>query len=236
MEQIKILLIEDETSLSFIIQETLEQEGYNVTTAKDGEEGLLIFRQNKPQIIVTDIMMPNLDGFSMVKEIRRIDSSIPILFLSALSCAHDVVKGFESGASDYLKKPFGMAELLIRIKVLLARTSGANISHNKTVFQIGIFTFDSIAQTLTSVNNQLQDIPARQMLSNREAEILKRLCQSGQNILEMQQILIDFWGDDSLYNARCLHVFITKLRHKLSSDPSISILNVRGIGYKLVLS
>lgn len=228
MKQPTILLVEDETSLLFIIRETLEQEGYNIISARDGEEGLLLFQQYAPHLIVTDIMMPKVDGFSMVKAIRYLNTGVPILFLSARTLANDVVEGFELGANDYLKKPFGMAELLIRIKVLLNRhyLTNGTIS-TKTVFQIGIFTFDSVAQTLTTVQTQ------KQLLSNRESEILKRLCESGHNILQMRQLLLDFWGDDSLYNARSLHVFITKLRHRLSLDPSIAILNVRGIGYKL---
>lgn len=230
MEKINILLIEDEASLSFIIRENLEQEGYNVMTARDGEEGLLLFKQSPPHLIVSDIMMPNMDGFSMVKEIRKTNTTLPILFLSALSCANDVVQGFELGGNDYLKKPFGMAELLIRIKVLLSRTDHSKICTNKNVFQFGLFTFDSAAQTLIFDNTD------KQLLSNRESEILKRLCESGQNILAMPQLLQEFWGDDSLYNARCLHVFITKLRRRLSPDPSLSILNVRGMGYKLIYS
>lgn len=228
MEKTRILLIEDDATLSLIISETLEQEGYEVLTAHNGEEGLLLFRQQPLHLIVTDIMMPNLDGFSLVKAIRRQDRSVPILFLSARSAARDVVTGFELGGDDYLKKPFGMAELLIRIKVLLGRRNLIEQPQpGKALFAIGEYTFEPVSQTLTFNGN-------RQPLSNRESEILKRLCESNQNILEMRQLLIEFWGDDSLYNARCLHVFITKLRHRLSGDPSVSILNVRGIGYKLV--
>lgn len=228
MEKTRILLIEDEATLSLIISETLEQEGYEVFTAQDGEEGLLLFGQHPPHLIVTDIMMPNLDGFSLVKAIRRQNRSVPILFLSARSAANDVVAGFELGADDYLKKPFGMAELLIRIKVLLGRRNPTGQPHSaKALFTIGDYTFEPVSQILTFNGNG-------QSLSNRESEILKRLCESNQNILKMRQLLIEFWGDDSLYNARCLHVFITKLRHKLSNDPSVAILNVRGIGYKLV--
>lgn len=231
MEQTHILLIEDEATLQLIIRETLEQEGYRVSTAKDGEEGLLLFKQHPPHLIVTDIMMPNLDGFALVKEIRKTNASLPILFLSARTSAQDVVTGFELGGNDYLKKPFGMAELLIRIKVLLGKVN-APVSSLPETFQIGNYTFHPVTQTL--VMNRPN--PVKQILSNREAEILKRLCESNQHILEMRQLLLDFWGDDSLYNARCLHVFITKLRHKLAEDPAVSILNVRGIGYKLVVS
>lgn len=230
MEKTRILLIEDEATLRLIIGETLEQEGYEVSTARDGEEGLLLLRQQTPHLVVTDIMMPHLDGFALVKELRKTHPSVPVLFLSARTGAQDVVTGFELGGNDYLKKPFGMAELLIRIKVLLNRALVPPSRIHESI-RIGKYDFNPVNQSLVFNGEE----SSRQTLSNREAEILRRLCESNPQILEMRQLLIEFWGDDSLYNARCLHVFITKLRHKLSSDPAVSILNVRGVGYKLVI-
>ena len=150
----------------------------------------------------------------------------PVLFLSARSAANDVVEGFETGGNDYLKKPFGMAELIVRIKALLHKVSVQR--PEATSFRIGLYTFDSITQTLVYRGE-------KQLLSNRESEILKRLCDNKDQVLPMKEILIDLWGDDSFFNARSLHVFITKLRHKLSKDESIKILNIRGIGYKLII-
>ena len=226
MEKIKVLLVEDETTLAMIIKDTLDGNEFEIVLANNGEEGLSKFASENPDIIVSDIMMPDMDGFSMVKQIRRTNQTIPILFLSARSAANDVVEGFETGGNDYLKKPFGMAELIIRIKALLNKVKTQ--ANTNTVFEIGNYTFDSVKQTLDAFGE-------RQLLSNRESEILKRLSEYQNQVLPMKEILLDLWGDDSFFNTRSLHVFITKLRHKLSKDQAIQILNVRGIGYKLIV-
>ena len=225
MDKIRVLLVEDEPTLAIIIKDTLDGEAFEVILAANGEEGLSRYREAKPDIIVTDIMMPKIDGFTMVRHIRKTDRQIPVLFLSARSAANDVVEGFELGGNDYLKKPFGMAELIIRIKALLNKISVRK--EESSNFTLGQYTFDSITQTL-------QYCGEKQLLSNRESEILKRLCENKDHVLPMKDVLLELWGDDSFFNARSLHVFITKLRHKLSKDESIKILNVRGIGYKLI--
>lgn len=226
MEKTKVLLVEDEPTLAMIIKDTLDGDEFDIILASDGEEGLARYKETKPDIIVSDIMMPKIDGFTMVRHIRKTDSQIPVLFLSARSAANDVVEGFELGGNDYLKKPFGMAELIIRIKALLKKIT---INKEETsTFTLGQYSFDSITQTLKHQGN-------KQLLSNRESEILKRLCANKDNVLPMKDVLLELWGDDSFFNARSLHVFITKLRHKLSKDESIKILNVRGIGYKLII-
>jgi len=226
MEKIKVLLVEDEPTLAMIIKDTLDGNEFDITLAANGEEGLSRYAEINPDIIVADIMMPKMDGFTMVKLIRKTDTHTPVLFLSARSAANDVVEGFETGGNDYLKKPFGMAELIVRIKALLHKVSVQR--PEATSFRIGLYTFDSITQTLVYRGK-------KQLLSNRESEILKRLCDNKDQVLPMKEILIDLWGDDSFFNARSLHVFITKLRHKLSKDESIKILNIRGIGYKLII-
>ena len=220
MEKIKVLLVEDEPTLAMIIKDTLDGNEFDITLAANGEEGLSRYAEINPDIIVADIMMPKMDGFTMVKLIRKTDTHTPVLFLSARSAANDVVEGFETGGNDYLKKPF------VRIKALLHKVSVQR--PEATSFRIGLYTFDSITQTLVYRGE-------KQLLSNRESEILKRLCDNKDQVLPMKEILIDLWGDDSFFNARSLHVFITKLRHKLSKDESIKILNIRGIGYKLII-
>ena len=221
MDKIRVLLVEDEPTLAMIIKDTLDGNEFEVFIAANGEEGLSRYKETRPDIIVSDIMMPKIDGFTMVRHIRKTDHQIPVLFLSARSAANDVVEGFELGGNDYLKKPFGMAELIIRIKALLNKIT---VSKEET----GQYIFDSITQTL-------QYCGEKQLLSNRESEILKRLCENKDHVLPMKDVLLELWGDDSFFNARSLHVFITKLRHKLSKDESIKILNVRGIGYKLII-
>lgn len=226
MAKIKVLLVEDEPTLAMIIKDTLDGDEFDIVLAANGEEGLALYREIQPDIIVTDIMMPKIDGFTLVRHIRKTDSRIPVLFLSARSAAKDVVEGFELGGNDYLKKPFGMAELIVRIKALLNKITVRK--EETSTFSIGKYTFDSITQTLLYCGE-------KQLLSNRESEILKRLCEYKDQVLPMKDVLLDLWGDDSFFNARSLHVFITKLRRKLSKDDTIKILNVRGIGYKLIV-
>ena len=225
--KIKVLLVEDETTLSMIITDTLQDEGFDIVAAMDGREGLAAFHKQKPDIVVTDVMMPHMDGFELVSNIRQTDKTIPILMLTARSAVKDVINGFETGANDYLKKPFNMQELIIRIKALAGRIQMESDKKNSTLFTIGNYSFNSLSQTLTCKG---QD----DVLSNRESEILKYLCTNQGNIVETQNLLLDLWGDDSFFNTKSLHVFITKLRHKLSKDEQIKIINIRGTGYKLI--
>lgn len=223
----KVLLVEDETTLSMIIKDTLEDEGFDVFAAMDGREGLEQFHRQEPDIVVTDVMMPHMDGFELVNKIRQSNKTMPILMLTARSAVKDVINGFEIGVNDYLKKPFNMQELIIRIKALAGRIQIESDKKNTTIFSIGSYTFNSQSQVL-AIGDQVE------VLSHRESEILKYLCVNQGNIVETQNLLLDLWGDDSFFNTKSLHVFITKLRHKLSKDERIKIINVRGIGYKMI--
>ena len=231
-EPINILLAEDERTLAMIIKDTLDGQGFHVTVAGDGEEALALFHSHKPDVIVADVMMPRLDGYEMVKRIRKTDQQTPVIFLTARSAVGDVVHGFEMGANDYLKKPFGMQELIVRIKALLGRAcTVAQQPVEAERFTIGQYLFDAVVQRLTHVptGNRVE-------LSYRESEILRRLCLHPSEVVTSQSLLLELWGDDSFFNNKSLHVFITKLRHRLSADPSLRIVNVRGIGYKLITS
>lgn len=213
-----------------IIKDTLEEGDFLIHTAADGEKGLRMFFDIQPDVLVTDVMMPHMDGFEMVRRIRQMDKQTPVLFLTARSAIHDVVEGFELGANDYLKKPFGMQELIIRVKALVGKAySSAEERKEETCFEIGRYRFDSVAQTLSFEGMKRE-------LSHRESEILKRLCENRNQVVNTQDILLELWGDDTFFNTRSLHVFITKLRHKLAQDEQIRIVNVRGIGYKMILS
>ena len=170
-----------------------------------------------------------MDGFEMVRRIRQTDKQTPVLFLTARSAINDVVEGFELGANDYLKKPFGIQELIIRIKALMGKAFLFTENKVANHFEIGSYLFDPVAQTLLHAGT-------RQELSHRESEILKRLCENRNQVVNTQDVLLELWGDDSFFNSRSLHVFITKLRHKLSQDEQIRIVNVRGIGYKLIVN
>ncbi|MDR1623753.1 MAG: response regulator transcription factor [Tannerellaceae bacterium] len=221
-----VLLVEDETTLSSIITDTLESEGFICIKAFDGQEGLRIFHYKKPDILIADVMMPKMDGFEMVREIRKTDKTTPALFLTARSSIEDLVSGFELGANDYLRKPFKMQELIVRIKALLNRVI-TNKPVDNTVFGIGSYIFDSTAQTLGREGKSEQ-------LTHFENKILKRLCIGINHVTDAQSLLLDLWYDDSPYNRNSLHGYIHKLRKLLSKDERVKIINVRGIGYKLV--
>lgn len=231
-ETINILLAEDEMTLAMIIKDTLDGQGFNVTVAADGEEALRLYAAQRPDVLVADVMMPRLDGYELVKRIRKTDQLTPVIFLTARSAVNDVVHGFEMGANDYLKKPFGMQELIVRIKALLGRacTITPQLAEAPvTRFNIGQYLFDAVIQRLTHVPTG-----SRVELSYRESEILRRLCMHPSQVVTSQSLLLELWGDDSFFNNKSLHVFITKLRHRLAQDPSLRIVNVRGIGYKLI--
>lgn len=239
MDKIKVLLVEDEETLAMIIKDTLEGQNFLIHTAADGEEGLRRFFDLRPDVLVADVMMPRMDGFEMVRRIRQTDKRTPVLFLTARSAINDVVEGFELGANDYLKKPFGMQELIIRIKALVGKAFSftENVPEEVTDFEIGDYRFNSVTQRLSYTGTAAPPHTGTEMeLSHRESEILKRLCENRNRVVNTQNVLLELWGDDSFFNSRSLHVFITKLRHKLSLDDHIRIVNVRGIGYKLIVN
>jgi DNA-binding response OmpR family regulator len=224
-----VLLVEDEPELGMIVKDSLEVRGFTVLYAADGEAGLAMFHQGQPDIVVADVMMPVLDGFSLAKQIRQTNADIPIIFLTARSQTADVVRGFELGGNDYLKKPFSLDELMVRINALLRRTTS---NRTPEVLQhgvnIGRYLFDAPKQKLSLDGKEV-------LLSHREAELLRHLYEQKNQVLERQAVLLELWGDDSFFNGRSLDVFITKLRRHLSADPAIQIVNVRGVGYKLIV-
>lgn len=230
--KIHILLAEDERTLAMIIKDTLDGQGFDVTVADDGEQALTLYRANKPDVLVADVMMPRMDGYELVRRIRKSDRQTPVIFLTARSAVGDVVHEFEMGANDYLKKPFGMQELIVRIKALLGRACTVTPQAvEATRFIIGQYLFDAVIQRLTHVPTG-----TKAELSYRESEILRHLCLAPNEVVTSQSLLLNIWGDDSFFNNKSLHVFITKLRHRLSQDESLRIANVRGIGYKLITS
>ena len=231
MDRISVLLVEDEQTLAMIIKDTLDAQDFDITVACDGQEGLRRFAEVHPDVVVADVMMPRMDGFEMIHRLRHTDKHTPVLFLTARSAVNDVVHGFELGANDYLKKPFGMQELIVRIKALLGRAavSDGMQRHESGWVEIGKYAFNPVSQCL-----QYED--TIEELSHREAEILRRLIEKCNEVVLTRDILLDLWGDDSFFNTRSLQVFITKLRHKLAKDTSLRIVNVRGFGYKLIQS
>ncbi|CAM1360463.1 Transcriptional regulatory protein RprY [Tenacibaculum litoreum] len=221
---ITVLLAEDEPSLGQIVKESLETRNFEVFHALNGEEAYEIYQTNSPDILVLDVMMPKKDGFTLAKEIRQENKHLPIIFLTAKSQAKDVVEGFEHGGNDYLKKPFSMEELIIRINALLDRIE---LRRNYDAINIGNYIFNYTKQVL-SFNGEIKK------LTHRESELLFHLSQRKNEILDRSFILKKLWGDDDFFNARSMDVFISKLRKKLKHDENIQIVNVRGYGYKLI--
>ncbi|MDH7445243.1 response regulator transcription factor [Aquimarina sp. 2201CG14-23] len=223
-ERIEIVLAEDEPSLGQIIKESLETRNFKVHLAQNGEEAFALYQSIQPKLLVLDVMMPKKDGFTLAKEIRVENDTVPIIFLTAKSQTQDVVEGFTIGGNDYLKKPFSMEELIVRINNLLHRTK---IQQSSQILTIGKYTFDFPKQILTYDHESHQ-------LTHREAHLLFHLIKNKNQVLDRSMILKKLWGDDDFFNGRSMDVFITKLRKKLKQDDTIQIINVRGYGYKLV--
>ncbi len=222
----KILLVEDTADLSLIISETLSECGYDVVAAYDGKDGLAKFIMEKPDIVVADVMMPKLDGFDMARKIRSISPNVPLLFLTAKSGIDDVEKGFEIGANDYLRKPFELRELVVRIKALLRK--GSNIDAVDAIYVIGKYIFNPGKQILTFDGLEIE-------LSNIEVRLLEPIAANIGKTVSATDLMIAVWGRDEISNRNSLHGFIHKLRRVLRRDPSVAIINQRGFGYMLVV-
>lgn len=220
----KILFVEDERDLSLIVCDTLRQQGYEVAAAFDGIGGLAEYRAAGADLVVADVMMPHMDGFAMAKEIRRTSPDVPIIFLTAKSTIDDVEQGFDIGANDYLKKPFELRELLVRIKALLrnkATSPGAS-----STYVIGGYRFDSTGQLLIFNGKETE-------ISNIEARLLEKLAANIGRTVDASALMIAVWGRDEVSNRNSLHGYIHKLRRALRHDPDIRIVNQRGFGYML---
>ncbi|MCH7411629.1 response regulator transcription factor [Belliella sp. DSM 111904] len=219
----KVLYVEDEPALAKIVKESLQSRGYEVTLAEDGALGMLAFESLNPDICVLDIMLPKLDGYSLANKIRKVSPKMPIIFLTAKSQLDDLVKGFQAGGNDYLKKPFSLEELIIRIDNLIKLTSGQVSKQQELSF--GAFTFFPMKYELKGPGDQVR------RLSHKEAGILQLLIQHTNTTLERKEVLLSLWDDDSYFNSRNLDVYITKLRDYLKADPSVEIITIKGIGY-----
>jgi DNA-binding response OmpR family regulator len=225
MSKIRVLLAEDELALGSIVKESLESRGFEVILCGDGQAAWECYLQAKPDVLVLDVMMPKKDGFTLAAEIRKTDALTPILFLTSKSQAEDVVKGFSMGATDYIRKPFSMEELIVRIKAHLDRKRGQ--PQQSDWLPLGNYTFHP--------KRQLLKLDAKEItLTSRESLLLELLLSRKNEITERSLILNQIWGADDFFTARSMDVFITKLRKKLQEDPAVQILNIRGYGFKLV--
>jgi two-component system, OmpR family, response regulator VicR len=223
----KILYVEDEIFLARIVSDTLQSRGFEVVMEHDGGNALKKFEQSKPDVCVLDVMLPNKDGVSIADEIREKDSEVPIIFLTAKSDVKDVVSGFKLGGNDYIRKPFSMEELIVRIENVLKKSHAPETIAEEIV--LGNYLFNTRRQLLSSGDEDRK-------LSYRESELLKLLYENRDKIVERRDILNLLWGSDSFFNSRNLDVYITKLRNYFKQDPAIEIITIKGIGYRFVTS
>lgn len=229
----KILLVEDDPNLGLLLQDYLQiKANFEVTLCVDGEEGIKAFAKQPFDLCILDVMMPKKDGFTLGKEIRKLDQQVPIIFATAKSMMEDKSLAYDLGGDDYITKPFRIEELLLRINALLKRVSAAQPAvqeEEPKQFEIGDYTFDYTTQ-LIHFNG------VQQKLSTKEAELLRLLCLKKNSVLTREEALINIWHDDNYFNGRSMDVFLSKLRKYLKEDPKVEIINVHGKGYKLVVN
>lgn len=225
---IKVLYVEDELFLGKIVKETLESRGFDVAMESDGDLVMTKFSETQPDICVLDVMLPHRNGFELAEDIRNINNDIPIIFLTAKTQTEDVIKGFRTGGNDYIRKPFSMEELIVRIENALRIKKANGTTTTTEILNIGRYRFNLNRQTL-QLNNE------ERRLSYREAELLKYLWQNRDSIIDRRDMLNVIWGNDSFFNSRNLDVYITKLRGYLKADISLEILTIKGVGYRFVV-
>lgn len=225
-KNVSILLAEDDENLGTLLNTFLKNKGYQVELARNGKSALEKFNDGNYDFLVLDVMMPEMDGFTVAQEVREVDKNVPILFLTAKSMKEDKLKGFSIGADDYLTKPFSMEELVARIEAILKRT-GFEADTDTSSFEIGLFTFDSDKRLLINDGDT-------QKLTTKESQLLKLLAKNKNEVLDRQAALRSIWGDDNYFNGRSMDVYIAKLRKMLKEDEKIEIMNVHGKGFKLI--
>lgn len=228
----KILLVEDDPNLGLLLQDYLQLKGkFDVVLCKDGEEGLRAFTKQNYDLLILDVMMPKKDGFTLGKEIRKINPRVPIIFATAKAMIEDKTQAFNLGGDDYITKPFRIEELLLRINALLKRTEGPEKKGDDSPsnFKLGSYLFDYTSQIISRDGQQ-------QKLSTKEAELLRLLCLKKNEVLTREEALLNIWHDDNYFNGRSMDVFLSKIRKYLKDDPSVEIINVHGRGYKLLIN
>lgn len=224
--QKRILVVEDDSNLSYLLKNNLEQEGYIVHCSEDGKSGWADFNEGSYNLCILDVMLPKQDGFTLAGMIRKKDSSVPILFLTARTLKEDVYKGFEAGADDYITKPFTARELVFRIKAILRRTVADIPQTSAVTFNIGVLIFDYTSREIRGNETK--------RLSTKENELLRIFCESKNMVVNRNRLLLEVWGNDDYFVSKSLDVYITRLRKLLSEDPNISIQNYHSVGYKMI--
>ncbi len=223
----KVLLCEDDTNLGMVFKNYLELNDYEVTLERDGKLGLAAFQREKYDICLLDVMMPNMDGFTLAEEIRDIDPDVPLFFLSAKTMKDDIIQGYKLGADDYITKPFDSEVLLLKIKAILKRNEEMNRESENLEFDLGRYHFNPKLRELSHDGTM-------QTLSPKENELLKMLAEHKNDLLTRERALKKIWGSDTYFNGRSMDVYIAKLRKYLKDDDKIEIVNIHGNGFRLV--
>jgi two-component system, OmpR family, response regulator VicR len=228
MSKAKLLVVEDDPNLGDILKEYLEMKGYEPTLCRDGEEGWNKFKKDKYDLCLLDIMMPKKDGFTLAKEIKKVQENLPILFLTAKNQKDDIIEGLKIGADDYLTKPFSMEELLLRITAILRRTQkSTEISALKT-YSFGDFVLHYDEQFIEGPDG-------RHKLTSKENELIRLLASEINKLVNRSHALKQIWGDDSYFNARSMDVYLSKIRKILKDDPKVQIITIHGEGFKMIV-
>lgn len=223
----KILLCEDDTNLGMVLKNYLELNDYIVTLERDGRLGLAAFQREKFDICLLDVMMPNMDGFTLGEEIRDVDPDMPLFFLSAKTMKDDIIQGYKLGADDYITKPFDSEVLLHKIKAILKRNEESVRESENIEFDLGKYHFNPKLRELIADGSTVT-------LSPKESELLKMLAEYKNDLLTREKALKKIWGSDTYFNGRSMDVYIAKLRKYLREDPEIEIVNIHGNGFRLV--
>ncbi|MBL7761360.1 MAG: response regulator transcription factor [Sediminibacterium sp.] len=226
-KQYKILLCEDDANLGMVLKNYLELNDYDITLERDGKLGLAAFQREKFDICLLDVMMPNMDGFTLAEEIRDIDPDVPLFFLSAKTMKEDIIQGYKLGADDYITKPFDSEVLLLKIKAILKRNEEENRINDTVEFDLASYHFNPKLR-------ELKKGEVVQTLSPKENELLKMLAEHKNDLLPRERALKKIWGSDTYFNGRSMDVYIAKLRKYLKEDPAIEIVNIHGNGFRLV--
>jgi DNA-binding response OmpR family regulator len=224
----KILLCEDDSNLGLVLKNFLELNEYDVTLERDGRLGLGAFQREKFDLCLLDVMMPNVDGFTLAEEIRDIDPDVPLFFLSAKTLKEDILQGYRLGADDYITKPFDSDVLMHKIKAIIKRNEEDHKVTDNLEFELGAYHFNPKLREL-----KIKD--ATQVLSPKENELLKMLAEHKNDLLTREKALKKIWGSDTYFNGRSMDVYIAKLRKYLKEDTTIEIVNIHGNGFRLVV-
>lgn len=229
----KILLAEDDQNFGDVLKSYLEMHDFEVTLATDGVMGLESYKKGKFDLCIFDVMMPKKDGFTLAKEIREIDTDMPIIFLTAKNLKEDVLEGFKIGADDYISKPFNSEELLLRIQAILKRSKKQDDPRDEIKeFSIGKFHFNYPLRILTYKDGDTEE---KEKLSPKEAHLLRLFCLNKNDVLTRSEALTKIWGEDNYFTARSMDVFVTKLRKYLKKDENLEIVNIHGNGFRLIV-